>query len=262
MVLLPTTKPVQTFNGKEVYGSEIRQNLSAILSTWFPNNPNRRHKLVSVFLDLVIEILLSRPSTEVGPDLCPLKPGTPVTNCWLQKCDSSSFVHCDEDKSEGLPHGCVLERIYSLQSLDDLDIEGVYPLYQQLKARMASEPHLINRWCLNGPYNDVSWLLGCDGEHLSDLERESEDHAVLKVKRFLVSKTLQDCSIIVAIKPAIKSVQSNQDFLRFDGDLYHYSVKVVDLDPKPFEKVETYNRQACDIAKTFAETSSSIVMDS
>uniref|UniRef100_A0A2C9K8I6 Inositol-pentakisphosphate 2-kinase n=1 Tax=Biomphalaria glabrata TaxID=6526 RepID=A0A2C9K8I6_BIOGL len=248
-------------NGKEVYGSEIRQNLSAILSTWFPSNPNRTKKLISVFLDLVIEVLLTRPSTDQNSDPCPAKPGTPVRNFCSQKCDSSSFVYCEDEKSEELPQGCVLEKIYSLQSLDDLDIEGVYPLYKQLKTRMEKEPWLINHWCLNGPYDDVSWLLGRDGEHLSDLDPDSLDYAVLKVKRFLVSKTLQDCSIIAAIQPVTKSIQHKQDFLRFDGDLYNFSVKVIDLDPKPFEKVETYYRQASDIAKTFAETSSAFTKD-
>ncbi|KAK6993585.1 inositol-pentakisphosphate 2-kinase-like isoform X2 [Biomphalaria glabrata] len=248
-------------NGKEVYGSEIRQNLSAILSTWFPSNPNRTKKLISVFLDLVIEVLLTRPSTDQNSDPCPAKPGTPVRSFCSQKCDSSSFVYCEDEKSEELPQGCVLEKIYSLQSLDDLDIEGVYPLYKQLKTRMEKEPWLINHWCLNGPYDDVSWLLGRDGEHLSDLDPDSLDYAVLKVKRFLVSKTLQDCSIIAAIQPVTKSIQHKQDFLRFDGDLYNFSVKVIDLDPKPFEKVETYYRQASDIAKTFAETSSAFTKD-
>ncbi|XP_059138732.1 inositol-pentakisphosphate 2-kinase-like [Physella acuta] len=238
-------------NGREVYGSEIRQDLSAILKGWFPINPNRRPGLVSVFLDLVIEILLSPPNSEVSR---PHSKRQVIINHGLQKCDSRPYIDFDQDQSEGLPEFCVLERIYTLQSLDDLDIEGVYPLYKQLKAKLDVAPHLMKKWCLNGPYEDVSWLVGHPGEELSTLDPSSDEYAVHKVRRFLVSKTLQDCSIIVAIKPA-KSIDSRQDFLRFEGDLYAFSISVVDLDPKPFEKVNTYYRQASDIAKTFAEKS-------
>ena len=46
------------------------------------------------------------------------------------------------DEWQPLPVGCVLERIYSIQTLDDLDIERVYPLYRRLKGRMAEDPSL------------------------------------------------------------------------------------------------------------------------
>lgn len=50
------------------------------------------------------------------------------------------------------------------------------------------------------------------------------------------------------------STQNRRDILKFEGDLYEFSITVIDLDPKPFEKVKTYYHQASDIATTFAET--------
>jgi hypothetical protein len=41
-----------------------------------------------------------------------------------------------------LPQGCVLERVFAAQLLDDLDIEGVYPLYLQLRQHLEMYPEL------------------------------------------------------------------------------------------------------------------------
>ncbi|XP_012939636.1 inositol-pentakisphosphate 2-kinase [Aplysia californica] len=244
-------------NGKELYGSEIREDLNAVLQEWFPYNPSRRQKLRSVFVDLVIEILLHKGTGchHSNKEATDSQPGSPLGSGRVQKCQSSSFIHFEEDQAHKLPQGCVLERIFSIQSLDDLGIEKVFPLYKRLKARMEAEPGLREKWGLNGPYDDLSWLLGSQGEQLEDLDPGSEEYDVLKVKRFLISKTLQDCSIIVAIKPAgtNESIKSMEDYLRFEGDLYDFSVSIVDLDPKPFEKVKTYFRQATDIASAFSE---------
>ncbi|BFZ08599.1 hypothetical protein BsWGS_11638 [Bradybaena similaris] len=239
-------------DGREVYGSDIRMDLNSILQKWFHINSRWRHRLVSLFLDLVIEILLNTSSSTPTVESDVLRMHLPDIS--QQKCQSSSFVHDKEETAQGLPYGCVLERICSIQSLDDLDIEGAFPLYTRLKARLEQEPHLSSKWCLNGPYNDVTWLFGVKGEQLEDLDPDSDDYTALKIKRFLVSKTLQDCSIIVAIKPVLNSTQQTQDVIQFEGDCYEFSIKVVDLDPKPFEKVKTYYLLASDIASTFAET--------
>lgn len=38
------------------------------------------------------------------------------------------------------PSGCILEKILSVQYLDDLDIEGIYPLYEQLQNHFLKCP--------------------------------------------------------------------------------------------------------------------------
>ena len=46
-----------------------------------------------------------------------------------------------------LPQGCVLERVFAAQLLDDLDIMGIYPLYLQLMRHLQTDPHLWSVMC-------------------------------------------------------------------------------------------------------------------
>jgi len=38
-----------------------------------------------------------------------------------------------------LPGGCVLERILAVQQLDDMDIDGVFPLYTDIQHKMDAK---------------------------------------------------------------------------------------------------------------------------
>lgn len=43
-----------------------------------------------------------------------------------------------------LPHNCVLDRILHVQTLDQMDIEEIHPLYVKVKEHLASHPQ--DRW--------------------------------------------------------------------------------------------------------------------
>ncbi|GFO44937.1 inositol-pentakisphosphate 2-kinase [Plakobranchus ocellatus] len=142
--------------------------------------------------------------------------------------------------------------------MDQLDVEGVYQVHSALVAKMAEDPELRSKCCWDGPYKSIAWILGenyGEGQDSGSVRDQVEDD-VLKAKRFLVSKTLQDCSIIVAIKP-VPLWQENEERdgrLRFGDSLYDFSISVIDLDPKSFDKIPFYYDQALEIATACEKT--------
>ncbi|KAL8566246.1 hypothetical protein ACOMHN_046747 [Nucella lapillus] len=251
----PVTLSIEIKDGEDVYSAETKENLEDILHSWFDNPSVTKNRAVNVFLDMVIEILLM----SVSPD--DPQPHSDLTRSpTLQRCESSSFMYSKgaSPTCQWLPEGCVLERVYAAQLLDDLDVLGVYPLYQQLINHLHKDPKLWSEWGFDGHFPQ-NWLL--DSAAFGALTEDSLDWKVQKVKRFLVSKTLQDCSIMVAVRPLTnREVQQNSsgsnhgnNLLQFGGRWHKVSVALVDLDPKPLDKIPTYHRQASAIKQSFQE---------
>nr|KAG5699504.1 hypothetical protein BaRGS_020063 [Batillaria attramentaria] len=243
-------------DGVEIYSSETKEDLSSILHNWFEDLALKKTRAVCSFLDLVIEILLMSVSVDDSP------PHSELTRSpTLQRCQSSSFSFGRNGLSvcQWLTQGSVLERVYAAQLLDDLDVMGVYPLYQKLVQRMSENPQLRSEWGFGGQFPE-DWLL--DSDAFQSLQPGSELWAVQKVKRFLVSKTLQDCSIMVAVLPLTDSeadqcasrAYHGNNILMFDQRWYKVSVALVDLDPKPLDKIPTYYRQTSEILASFQDT--------
>lgn len=264
-------------NGEEVYGAEKRQDLQEILRPWFFQHTQATgsEDFLSQFLELVIEALLFSPGPVGAGDSRKLED---VENCSVEGnstdvamlasetrkpevqsliCGNSPFFTSSDNtvSAPGLPLGCVLECMSRLQQMDQLDIHDVFLLHSALAQRMEAEPRLRSVWRWDGPYSDISWILG-DPSRPDQAGSVEED--VLKVKRFLVSKTLQDCSIIVALRPSSKW-QENKDqsnCLNFRGKVYEFSIAIIDLDPKCFDKVPFYYHQAVDIESAFEDLKS------
>ncbi|XP_076448400.1 inositol-pentakisphosphate 2-kinase-like [Babylonia areolata] len=245
-------------DGENVYSSERREDLEDILHEWFNNPSVKKNRAVNLFLDMVIEILLM----SVSPD--DHQPHSDLTRSpTLQRCQSSSFMYTKHGHSacQWLPEGCVLERVYAAQLLDDMDVMGVYPMYLHLMTHLNNQPSLWSQWGFDGhfPHN---WLLDSAAFHA--LDPTSLDWKVQTVKRFLVSKTLQDCSIMVAVRPLTNreveqtgGSRGGNNVLQFGGRWHKVSVALVDLDPKPLDKIPTYFRQATDIRASFQDPSPS-----
>ncbi|KAK3767627.1 hypothetical protein RRG08_003888 [Elysia crispata] len=275
-------------NGKEVYGSEIRQDLSEILKDWFPEHTNCSDELLSKFLDLIIEVLLystkdnatipaqkysesheisGRERRQMGAEgsdrdsvvgRVEPEPTRLVSNGQGggQICGKSPFFSSSKarDTENKMPNGCVLECMSRLQQMDQLDIEDIFHLHSSLATKMMADPDLRKKWKWDGPFTDISWILR-ENYETADMCGNPIEEDVLKVKRFLVSKTLQDCSIIVAIKPVSGGRGSQRDdhCLSFHGVLYEFAVRIIDLDPKSFDKVPFYYYQAVDIVSAFED---------
>ncbi|KAL5014846.1 hypothetical protein ScPMuIL_009116 [Solemya velum] len=248
-------------NGEEIYGAVKKEDLSLVLDSFSSHVPTngltnglKKQRQLHAILDLVIDVLLSVSKDD--PDISTsLKSNHSGVNFPQQSCRNSNFKLTDKlVKMSNLPRGCVLERVLSAQRLDELDIDGVVPLYEKLELHLKEHPEDREKWCLDGPYTGDLWLSPCLASS-SQAETESLQTTLNQVKRFLISKTVQDCSIMVAIqKVQDRLSEDSYDYIVDEhGQAYHYSVSIIDLDPKPFDKIPSYRQQEAKILKAYKE---------
>lgn len=133
----------------------------------------------------------------------------------------------------------LLKRLQIMQAMDDCDIEGVWPVYQEIEARGES---IV-------PLAEGDTIL--PREAPTELPKDQEGQHDL-VRRFLLSCTAKDCSTMLVLKPSASSTPKDlpsspdqpcsEDHVNrtiVDGvGPFMYSIAVVDLDPKPIEKMK------------------------
>ncbi|KAL4646354.1 inositol-pentakisphosphate 2-kinase-like [Arapaima gigas] len=163
------------------------------------------------------------------------EPGN-VTEPRRDHCHTSSLLQdCCRKANSGLPKDCVLSKILQVQLLDDLDIEGIYPLYKRVERHLAEYPEERSTMQVDGPYNEsfLERLRCCPSN-----DNGSVEYAVGKVHQYRVAMAAKDCSIMVTLAPCEgdeilrPAVEIQPSKPRFRG-----SVSILDLDPKPYESI-------------------------
>jgi len=183
----------------------------------------------------------------------------------------------------------ILRRLSELQSsLDPLDIEGLAKLWQtQTRAEFGSISKHSDSYLLSEPtvdeYEDVvQWLFakeeaeadgvgeggGSGGEDGGGVPEPSLRQLTLA---YLLSASFKDCSLFIRLVPVPgpRSGQGSTTELDGDGDLtitdasqtaerrqekvarFEAELKLIDLDPKPVDKLTKYLRLDSDIVKAF-----------
>ncbi|XP_022297108.2 inositol-pentakisphosphate 2-kinase-like isoform X1 [Crassostrea virginica] len=266
-------------NGVEVYSEFTKNEIGKILQQFFGDSVNglkngmRKQLEVQTFVDLIIDALLHVPkkseihrssntilksSNRQEQDCSCPAPKKPTQSVNSQHCQNSSYKSCSSGclESSSLPASCVLERILHVQMLDQMDIEEIHPLYVKVKDHMTSHPQDCSHWNLYGPFTPETWLTPCLEDPHSSPDPDNIEYAVNQVKRHNVSKTAQDCSIMVAMQQITPNTNiENNDMILTDsyGRKYKFSVVIIDLDPKPVDKIKKYHRQQSDIVQAFEE---------
>ncbi|XP_077429895.1 inositol-pentakisphosphate 2-kinase [Vanacampus margaritifer] len=162
-------------------------------------------------------------------------------------CEASLFnKERSRHGSQGLPSDSVLSRILGTQMLDNLNIEGLYPLYRRVEQHLRDFPKERSSLQVDGPYNEtfLERLQKCPAEDDGSL-----DYAVSKVHQYRVAMTAKDCSVMVALVPSADDDDQDdhqdvlcpqrrlRDFLSPRPPTFSYSVSILDLDPKPLDSV-------------------------
>ncbi|XP_069142519.1 inositol-pentakisphosphate 2-kinase-like [Argopecten irradians] len=280
-------------DGREVFSDTVKDDLPAILHSFFGDSVNgltnglqKQHEL-HTFLDLIVDALLSAPVDKKPTQVC--HTGSNQPNSCVQTnggsegkvhdvnevkvingtklyssnfCAKSSYPNIEKSENDASvmlsAPDSVLGRILCTQKLDDMsDIDGVYPLYQRVKDHLKAHPEDRCKFGVYGPFTKELWLDPCI-QSLDTDDKESLEYAVYKVKRFIVSKTMQDCSIMVAMQRCPLCSQNKTGgvppYLTDNhGRRFHYSVSIIDLDPKPFDKLTKYNQLEKSIVQAYTE---------
>lgn len=137
--------------------------------------------------------------------------------------------------SHGLPKDCVLAKILQVQMLDNLDIEGVYPLYKRVEQYLEEFPKERNRLQVDGPYDEgfLEKVKTCPSEDDGSIE-----YAVGKVLQYRVAMTAKDCSIMITFAPCVEDEKLQASLeIQPPKPRFTYSVSILDLDPKPYDSI-------------------------
>ncbi|KAL2091521.1 hypothetical protein ACEWY4_013784 [Coilia grayii] len=152
-------------------------------------------------------------------------------------CEASPLHHRDllRNGSNSLSKDSVLGRILQAQMLDNLDIEGIYPLYKRVEQHLEEFPKERSRLQIDGPYNDtfLEKVKNCPAE-----EDGSVEYAIGKVHQYRVAMTAKDCSVMITLAPSEEDeVLESRLEIQPTKTRLACSVSILDLDPKPYDAI-------------------------
>ena len=206
------------------------------------------------FLNILLEILIDDSKTnQVQASHVTVSPTTLM-------CKQSKYLESNVDiqrlNCQQFGNGGVLQKLLLVQKLDDIDVEGIYPLYKRVVNHFEYNPGLRDSLGVDGPFSLPLWkTVASTLSNISDritsaptipvLNSDLNDphnlnDAVLKICKFAVACTGKDCSVMLAFQKTSKKEAVLPAVEITCGDLYHYNIDLVDLDPKEFDRVVKY----------------------
>ena len=230
------------------------------------------------FLGILLEILIS-DSKRRKPS-----PNTVSLSPTIQMCKGSRYPESKLSTQSNLSRlqfgaGGVLKQLLSVQKLDDMDVEGIYLLYQKVVSYFECNPGVADSLGVNGPYSSPLWKsvassLDCSSSGNShnsvnttsnscncavpilnpNMHDQSILHdAVLKICQFAVAYTAKDCSVMIAFQKASRKDDTVPTVETMCGNLFLYNIDLVDLDPKEFDRVLKYYKDTENAVKNYLE---------
>uniref|UniRef100_A0A8C7GNT1 Inositol-pentakisphosphate 2-kinase n=1 Tax=Oncorhynchus kisutch TaxID=8019 RepID=A0A8C7GNT1_ONCKI len=188
------------------------------------------HQSSKVVLNELIQVIVSALLSSWDPRKTHLSEGR-------VRCEAS-LLHRDllRNTNHCLPKDCVLDKILGTQMLDNLDIEGLNPLFKRVEQHLQDFPKERSSLQIDGPYTHsfLEKIQKCPTEDDGSIE-----YAVGKVHQYRVAMTAKDCSIMITIATC-----GEEDGLEIQPSKprFTYSVSILDLDPKPYESIPHQSR--------------------
>ncbi|ORX89322.1 DUF941-domain-containing protein [Basidiobolus meristosporus CBS 931.73] len=161
--------------------------------------------------------------------------------------------------SKALLHDGIMRKLKKLQStLDEADIEGIFPIYKSLS---EEEQYELRVSPLEWEATVKRYMYRMNGKiKLHDLQSLSKEEKFQKIREFMISTTLKDCSVMLTLMsskfmPAEKRHLTDGVFSSFEigDDQFFQKVGLVDLDPKAVSKIPHYYKLDQEIVAHYCE---------
>ena len=235
--------------------------------------------LTQRFLGIVLEILISdsrKGTTSLGQvNRLPTSQQCKGSKYSKSKSDIQSIYNFNNFQ---FGPGGVLKCLLSLQKLDDIDVEGIYELYKKVTRHFECNPGVRDRLGVNGPYTSPLWKsvasingtthglsqstssVSSETEETSVLYSDFQDchnlhDAVLRIFKFAVASTAKDSSVMIAFQKIRNKSMSTASMVETRaGDIFHYSIDLVDLEPKEFDRVLKYYNDSKNAVENYLES--------
>lgn len=226
------------------------------------------------FLSILLEILISdSKQRKFSPNQEALSPASQV-------CKGSEYHKSDHRNHGNLGNfhfgtGGVLKQLLSVQKLDDIDVEGIFQIYQQVASYFESNPGVRNSLMVDGPYTSRLWKSVASStsgfpQHRATSSSEASNSpgsvvnpdlrdqnilhdSVLKICRFGIANTAKDCSVMIAFQKASNKRDTTPTVETTSGNVFCYNIDLVDLDPKEFDRVRKYYKDSKNAVNNFIE---------
>ncbi|XP_014246148.1 inositol-pentakisphosphate 2-kinase [Cimex lectularius] len=142
---------------------------------------------------------------------------------------------CDWN-SEPLPENCVLQRILSIQKLQNTSFNSIYKSYCDKKDFEEDYAYVDNLLCVKKCWDPI--------------------------QRYLLATTAKDCSIFITLQRCSnKNIDNNLHYVTdFDGISYRINIGISDLDSKPLSCIEKHYRRDSEILSAILFYANSKVM--
>uniref|UniRef100_A0AAZ3RJA8 Inositol-pentakisphosphate 2-kinase n=1 Tax=Oncorhynchus tshawytscha TaxID=74940 RepID=A0AAZ3RJA8_ONCTS len=192
------------------------------------------HQSSKVVLNELIQVIVSALLSSWDPRKTHLSEGR-------VRCEAS-LLHRDllRNTNHCLPKDCVLDKILGTQMLDNLDIEGLNPLFKRVEQHLQDFPKERSSLQIDGPYSHsfLEKIQKCPTEDDGSIE-----YAVGKVHQYRVAMTAKDCSIMITIATCGEEDGLDQSLeIQPSKPRFTYSVSILDLDPKPYDSIPHQSR--------------------
>ncbi|XP_066528632.1 inositol-pentakisphosphate 2-kinase [Hoplias malabaricus] len=193
------------------------------------NSHQSSKAIFNEFIQVICSALLSGDSNRSEPRKVQLTESR-------RQCEASP-LHGEvlRNGSHGLPKDSVLAKILQVQTLDNLDVEGIYPLYKRVEQYLEEFPKERNRLQIDGPYDEgfLEKVKTCPSEDDGSIE-----YAVGKVLQYRVAMTAKDCSVMITFAPCREDEKLQPSLeIQPPKPRFTYSVSILDLDPKPYDSI-------------------------
>ncbi|XP_048872903.1 inositol-pentakisphosphate 2-kinase-like [Brienomyrus brachyistius] len=230
-------------DGELIYGGmddadqqhDLNKLTQQLRSYFFPTNmliqdPPSNKAVLNKLSQVIITALLTGRDAE-----SPTHPSRDYVPVGRDQCHASLPLLDCLKAHQSLPKDCVLSKILQVQRLDDLDIEGLYPLYKRVERHLVECPEERTRLQVDGPYNEkfLERMRHCPSEDDGSIE-----YAVGKVHQYRVAMTAKDCSIMITLTPCEgDEILGSTLEIPHSKPKFRCAVSIVDLDPKPYESI-------------------------
>ena len=150
----------------------------------------------------------------------------------------------------GPHHFSILGGLLSAQRTCTIDIEPLHPEYRQICRKFQEIPTLRDSLGVDGPnYRDALFWTGQEDDRFGLTTRETQH--LRHCRSYLATSTVKDCSVFLTFQKVATTGSAGETAVEEEldrvsvieiapGVAYAFFASLVDLDPKPFERIEKH----------------------
>ncbi|KAJ6237704.1 inositol polyphosphate kinase 1 [Anaeramoeba flamelloides] len=158
-----------------------------------------------------------------------------------------------------------LQKLLNLQKMDTLDIDGLIHIWNRLKKEeieLEEWKHFVGNTenCENLKLLIMETLAGIEENNrkipqtIEELNKLSIEECKRYIQEFLIAGAAKDCSIMITFQKTNQKQLSEKSIkLGENGPYFDFNLAIIDMEPRPIERIEKYYDLFPKIVKDYIE---------